>query len=174
MKKLRLKPQDIFILLRLLFWPKGVDWKYFELAQELNMSQSEVFEGIKRARLCGLYDPLTKRPQRNALTEFIVYGLRYAFPVLKGEFGSGIPTAHSASPLKNLLISDDQDVFIWPFKKGKVKGIGINPLYKSVPEAIQNLPELYELLALIDALRLGKAREREIAKKEITKRISTA
>jgi len=32
-------------------------------------------------------------------------------------------------------------------------------------------PKLYELLALVDAIRGGKVREREMAKKEIRKRL---
>jgi hypothetical protein len=46
-----------------------------------------------------------------------------------------------------------------------------SPLYKSVPEAIRNDPGLYELLALLDAIRDGRARERKLAEKELTSRI---
>ena len=39
-----------------------------------------------------------------------------------------------------------------------------------IPAALQD-PRLYELLALVDAIRDGRAREREIAVRELTSRI---
>lgn len=174
MKKLRLKPQDVVILLYLLYLKKKGPWKYAELAEELKMSSSEVFEAIKRATACDLFDPLTKKPKRKALSEFIESGLRYVFPTKPGEVCQGLPTAHSADPLSKLIISESSDTYVWPSKEGMAEGFKIEPLYKSVPIVAKKSPELYELFALIDALRVGKAREREIAKKEIQERIATA
>ena len=45
------------------------------------------------------------------------------------------------------------------------------PLYKSVPEAALNDPLLHEMLALVDAIRVGSAREKKIAVEELKKRI---
>ena len=61
--------------------------------------------------------------------------------------------------------------YVWPSAKGTMKGQSIIPLYPSVVEAVQKDYKLYELLALIDALRVGKAREREIAISELKERI---
>jgi len=44
-------------------------------------------------------------------------------------------------------------------------------LYKTVPEISVKDEKLYELLALTDALRIGKIREQKIAIVELTKRI---
>ena len=44
--------------------------------------------------------------------------------------------------------------------------------YSSVPAACRVDPKLYELLALVDAIRDGRARERKIAIKEVQSRIS--
>lgn len=60
---------------------------------------------------------------------------------------------------------------MWPYGKGKVRGHSIVPLYLSVPEAALKDVKLYELLALVDALRVGRAREREIAIKELKLRL---
>ena len=60
---------------------------------------------------------------------------------------------------------------IWPYTEGQVRGESFSPLYKSAPLAAKNDPALYELLVLIDAIRGGRARERDIAKKELTKRL---
>jgi hypothetical protein len=52
-----------------------------------------------------------------------------------------------------------------------VQGPAIQPLYPSVPGAARRLPELYDLLALVDALRTGRARERAMAESEIGGRL---
>ena len=45
------------------------------------------------------------------------------------------------------------------------------PLYPSVPEAALKDEKLHELLALVDALRVGRAREKELAIRELKKRL---
>ena len=81
----------------------------------------------------------------------------------------GIATAHSAPPLNNEIMSEEQ--FVWPYAKGTVRGHSIIPLYPSVPEAALKDAKLYELLALVDALRVGRAREKELAIIEIKTRL---
>jgi len=46
-------------------------------------------------------------------------------------------------------------------------------LYKTVPKAALKDAKLYELLAIVDAIRDGKAREREIAVKELKARLGS-
>jgi hypothetical protein len=52
-----------------------------------------------------------------------------------------------------------------------VRGESFSPLYKSAPSAAKKDSKLYQLLALVDAIRGGRARERDIAKKELKKRL---
>ena len=47
----------------------------------------------------------------------------------------------------------------------------IEPLYPSVPEAAMRDEELYQLLVIVDTLRIGRAREKEIAIKELRIRL---
>jgi hypothetical protein len=54
-----------------------------------------------------------------------------------------------------------------------VRGIAFSPLYKNAPQAALRDPKLYELLALVDAIREGRSREREIAIRELTARINS-
>jgi hypothetical protein len=37
--------------------------------------------------------------------EFLIHGLKYVFPAYPGALVRGVPTAHSAEPLKGLLIA---------------------------------------------------------------------
>jgi hypothetical protein len=170
----QLKPQDVLILLKLLLWEEREPWSFAVLASSLGMSASEVHAAIKRAETSGLYDPLTKRPKRLNLAEFIVHGLRYAFPALIGKRTKGVPTAHSAPPLAQELVSREGDCFVWPVRGAKTEGLGIAPLYPSVPKAVKTDERLYELLALIDALRIGRARDHELAKEHLSKRLARA
>jgi hypothetical protein len=61
--------------------------------------------------------------------------------------------------------------YVWPAGKGTLRGQSIVPLYPSVVEAVQKDKELHELLALVDAIRVGKAREKELAINELQNRI---
>lgn len=147
------------------------DWTYPAMADELGMSASEVHAAVRRAGDSGLLNVATKMPNRPALLEFVVHGLRYAFPAKRGGIVRGLPTAHAASPLANLVMAGDEPVPVWPDPEGEVRGEELRPLYKSVPEAARRDPALYELLALIDAVRAGRARERKLAIEELTRRL---
>lgn len=48
----------------------------------------------------------------------------------------------------------------------------VNPLYASAPGAAIEDPALYELRALLDALRIGQARDRQMAVRMIDERLT--
>jgi hypothetical protein len=50
-------------------------------------------------------------------------------------------------------------------------GLTISPLYPTVPAAARHDPMLYELLALVDALRVGRAREQTLAREMLARRL---
>lgn len=164
-----LKPQDIVLLLKLVA-SKGREWRQVNLAQELGLSQFEVSMALERAKNSGLLDPSKKRLMRAALEEFLLHGLKYVYPAQPGAMCRGLPTSHSAAPLSGRIVSNE-DSYVWPFADGEVRGQAIEPLYESVPFAAKRDPELHELLALVDALRVGRARERQIAAEELKRRL---
>ncbi len=168
-----LKPQDIVVALKLIALGEG-KWTYAQLAYELGMSQAEVHAGIKRLLAAGLVmkDSIAPvQPVKQALEEFLVHGIKYAFPPVRGGITRGVVTSSSAPPLdKEFVLSEDLPP-VWPDPEGPVRGQEFSPLYRSVPKAAQQDQRLYELLALVDAIRGGRIREREIAKKELKKRL---
>jgi hypothetical protein len=164
-----MRPQDVAVLLKVITLDEQV-WQSKDLAASLSISASEVSESLRRSAYAGLFQKHNKRVSRLALFDFLVYGLRYVFPQQPGALTQGIPTAHSASPLKAMM-SDGGINYVWPMAKGPVRGQSIEPLYPGAAIAAQEDPKLYELLTLVDALRVGRARERELAQKEIKKRI---
>lgn len=163
------KPQDIVVLLKILLMDQKVS--YSALAYELSMSPSEVHAAVKRAGVAGLIDVDSRTVKRRPLLEFLVHGVKYAFPAVRGGVTRGMPTAHAAPPLLGLLSGEDDLPPVWPSAKGHIRGYELKPLYRTVPTAASVDSELYEILALVDAIRSGRARERKLAAEELKKRI---
>ncbi len=177
---LRLKPQDVVVALKLVALSGAVasPWTQPELARALHLSASEVNHGLKRLAACHLFNPRERRVIRSGLQEFLVSGLRYVFPAQLGLFGEGMPTSLGASVLAERLRLGDDDQVVWPLAPGAgngahVRGRLLTPLYRSVPLAAADDPVLHEYLALADALRIGRARERAMAKDELVKRLAS-
>lgn len=168
-----LKPQDIVVLLKLLK-ADGKRPSYAHLATDLYLSPSEVHASVRRARASRLiHGPeLGDRVNAKALEEFLLHGIKYAFPPEKGGMTRGVPTAFAAAPLSRKM-TQEEPVPVWPFEHGSKRGYAFLPLYKKAPQAALQDPSLYELLALVDALRDGGARERELAKRELSARIKS-
>lgn len=146
-------------------------WRQLDLALALGISPAEVVHALGRLRFAGLIDEQKRAPKRLAVLEFLVHGLKYVFPAEVKSVARGIPTGHSAKPISNKIISDEFDSYVWPSPDGKSRGLAVNPLYQSAPLAAQQDSELYEFLALIDCLRIGRGREQKIAAEELRNRI---
>ena len=163
-----MSPHDIVILLKIVSYGKE-PWFQKPLADALGISQSEISKSLNRSKYAGLLAPNGKTVMKMALLEFLQFGLRYVFPVKPGAVVRGVTTSHSAKPLSDEIQSTE--AYVWPYGKGAVRGHSILPLYPSAPEAALKDAKLYELLALVDALRVGRARERELAVRELKKRL---
>ena len=151
-----LKPQDIVIVLKLVALEKQ-SWSYGKLAQSLHMSASEVHGGIKRAQKAQLIDQ-NLQVRKLALFNFLTEGLPYVFyPIITETKTRGFATSFSALEEDGLLAYDDE-VFVWQSDEGNMMGKSILPLYSAVPKAIQKDEQLYRLLALTDACRIGGLR----------------
>lgn len=169
-KHLGMRPQDIAILLKIVAFGEA-GWLGKDLAAALRISTSEVSESLQRSHFAGLIDSTKRVVRRQALLDFLVHGFRYVFPVQPGALVRGIPTGHSAAPLSTAIQSAEH--FVWPHTAGTLRGQSIVPLYPNAPDAALVDPVLHELLALADALRIGRAREREAAIAELQHRILT-
>jgi predicted transcriptional regulator len=167
-KQSSMRPHDIVILLKIA--AKGDStWLMKDLAQELEISASEISEGINRCLLAGLISANKKTLMKSAMLDFLEHGLKYVYPQKPGAMVRGINTAHSANPLNKTIHSNEH--YVWPYANGKVRGQAIEPLHPSVPKACLRDAKLYELLALTDAIRVGKNREQNLAVAELKKRL---
>jgi len=169
-----LKPQDVIILLKLVTITKAPR-SFTALSVDLFMSPSEVHAGIGRVIASNLAvkvdDQVT--PVIRNLGEFLTHGIAYVYVPERGEMTRGMPTAHAGPPLSNMMVPSNDPPPVWPDPEGNVRGQSFSPLYKSAPKAAKQDQKLYELLALTDAIRGGRVREREIAIKEMSKRLKS-
>ena len=162
-----MKPQDVVVLLKLI--SLGRPPVYAVLASQLFMSSSEVHAAMRRATEAGLLDPVSKMPIREALEEFLLHGLKYVYPPVRGTITNGIPTGYAAPMLSEHSLQAANDLPpVWPDPKGTVKGYSLLPLYPSVTKAARHDKVLYKLLALVDALRDGRTKEQALAAKQLT------
>ncbi len=161
-----MKPQDILVLLKICIMPED-KWSIFDLSESVYMSASEVHAAINRLEASDFL--FGRKPKFSSVEEFVVHGLKYVYPPVIGKVCRGIPTAHSAPPLSSLVVSDKTDMLVWPCEFGTARGQSLKPLYVSVPSAVKNDARLHELLAIVDAIRAGRVREKEIAITELKK-----
>ena len=167
-----LKPQDVVILLALALPPGVAEYTNRSLAADLFVSASEISGGINRLRTARLLQSDTKKPIKRAMEEFLLCGVKYAYPPDRGGQTRGVPTSYAAPPLSSLIVQPGTDPPVWPDPAGPVRGYSFSPLYKTVPQAAMRDLRLYEMLALLDAIRDGRPREVDAASRELKKRLS--
>ena len=173
---MKMKSQDIGLLLKLVALrsreteaSQVAHYSVRALAEETGISKSQVSLALQRCLEVGLARKDRKigvpRANTKALFDFIVHGLRYVFPARPGEITRGIATAFAAPVLEGWLYSSGELVMVWPDATGDTKGQAVEPLFSSAPYAAHRDRELYAMLALVDAIRLGQPRESKLAAK---------
>ncbi|WP_449101780.1 MarR family transcriptional regulator [Pseudomonas veronii] len=137
------------------------------LSASLGLSKSEVSNALVRCRDAGLltndYETSLPKVNRRELLKITEHALKYFFPVKPGAIVRGIPTGFAAPALSKNLKSAGGLIPVWPDPLGNERGQAIEPLYKTVPEAVKKDRTLYHYLALVDAIRVGGPRECGVA-----------
>lgn len=174
MRQITLKPHDLVIALKFAV-KRDRAFTFAALGAGLAISASETHAGVGRCQRAGLLSQDSREGIsviKPALQEFISYGVRYAFPPVLGPISRGIATAGAGPSLSRLLLLSEEGPTVWPSPEGKVRGPSLCPLYPNLPKAAESDPVLYDVLTMIDAIRIGAARDRELARTEILKAIS--
>ncbi len=162
-----IRPHDLAVAFSLLGDDGPSPTTYSELGERLSLSPSTVHQSVKRMQGAGLLRPGTRTPNRMALGEFLSHGVRYAFPPILGRQALGVPTAHSGPSLGALF--DSEDALVWPDARGTARGTSLTPLYPGATSLPGRAPEVYRLMTLVDAIRVGRARERSAATAELNR-----
>lgn len=152
------RPIDVVVALQLTITPSAI---YASLAESVGISVSEAHSSVSRLKQAALLRPDRRSVAIGSLLDFLKYGLRHAFPPHFGPQALGVPTAHSAPSLSRRLSSTEP--IVWPHTYGTLLGMSLTPLCSSAPVFASSNPRLYELLTLVDSLRIGQSLERTLA-----------
>jgi hypothetical protein len=162
-----LRGQDILVLVRLLGEKESLTIR--EIADSLQIDGASVHRSLRRLEEAQLVLP-DRRAAIPQADEFLTHALRYVFPARFHGESRGVETAWAAEPLRSTLTKTDSPPPVWPHPRGRSRGIALEPLHPSVPEAALSDPELHARFALVDALRMGDARTRKAARIELLSR----
>jgi len=170
---MKLKPQDVYVALKLVVL-RNESCSMQSIGESLGLSSSRVHESIQHLLKANLIrkDKGYKVISAN-LKEFLLHGIRFVFVPEIGEPCRGVATGSFAPPLNKAFVASNDLPHVWPDPEGDVRGISFSPLHKAAPKAARKDKELYELLALVDAIRGGRARERKMAIDQLSNRLSS-
>jgi len=156
------KRSDIYVLSGLL--AQDGDWSYRSLADRLYVPHPVVQRALARTQDAGLYSRERREVHVPRFEEFAIHALRFVAPAQLGGLVPGAPAAWAAEPMASAIRSSGEEPPpVWPYARGRVRGQAIEPLHPAAPEAVEGWPELSEILALLDSLRAGDARVRQVA-----------
>jgi hypothetical protein len=93
------------------------------------------------------------------------------FYATRGGIVSGVPTSRWAPAVARLAGPlPDSVPLVWP-GGGETRGESVSPVYPTAPGAALRDPVVYELLALVDLVRVGDAPDRRVAAELIERRV---
>jgi len=165
-----LKGQDIMVLAGVIGGCRQEE-TYAELGRRVCLSASEAHAAVRRLNEAALIGKDRKAIRRNVL-EFLLHGLRYAFPFNQTAIlTKGIPTSYAA-PVADGMFAVSGNPPVWRSPNGIAYGRAVEPLYSTAPEAAANDRRLYDNLAIIDMLRGGRLRERQFAERKLREMLS--
>lgn len=156
-----LRPFDIAVALRLSLVPED---RYEPLALALATSTSAVHRAVARLQHAGLCRPASRTIREDALHEFLVHGVRYAFPAVHGPERAGVPTAGAHPEIADVIGTEEPvRALVWPMEGGSARGETIVPLFNGVTKVAARDARLHQLLACVDVLRVGTEPQRSAA-----------
>ena len=169
-----LHSRDIVVALKLALWQEDFQPTMRALAQRLDMHHGDISRSIQRLSFAGLYNVPMHRVLRENLLEFLLHGVRYAFPAVVDRASRpvrGVSTVFSAEALRSVVVGVE-DLLVWPDPDGSAMGRAVQPLWKSVPFVASQDPAFHECMALLDGLRVGRVRERQLATRALREKLS--
>lgn len=162
-----LSAPDIASLLYLHLHPAD---PYSAMAERLGISKSTAHGSVQRL----IKNRLVHRSARAMGTvaqgpalDFLSYGVPYAFAPNIVPVARGVVTGLRALDGGGMNSFAGASALVWPSKLDDQMGVGIEPLVPAAPDIVHRDPPLYRMLAIVDALRVGDAREREVAREAL-------
>ena len=168
-----LREVDIVVLLGLLRHSAG-GWTVRSLAKELGLPSASVQRSLDRLAATPAFDARRRRVSLGACEELFDHALRYLAPATAEGETRGLGTSWAVAPLSEHLALGSELPPVWPDPHGELRGLEVRPLHPAVVPLARADPQMHELLALIDALRMGDTRTRGLAVELLRARIHTS
>jgi hypothetical protein len=165
-RQLTLRPSDIVVAVQLAITPAA---PFKVISESTAISTGECHNAVRRLGLARLLLPDERRPSADVLHEFLVCGVPFAFPPTRGPSAPGVATAHASPAFRGIV--ESPEVIVWAHADGPVRGESLVPIYPAAPTLPALNPALYELLTIIDALRVGTTRLRKVAGELLASRL---
>lgn len=119
-----------------------------------------------------VYDAARRRLNRSATAEFFEHALPFVAPGSLGAPTRGVPTAWAAAPLSTAIGEAGDLPPVWPSSEGELRGREVQPVHPAAVSFAKSDPWMYEMLALVDGIRVGDARVRGIARELLRGRLA--
>ena len=101
-----------------------------------------------------------------------MHAIRFIAPAQLGAPTRGTPTAWATVPLSEQIHVGDELPPVWPDPTGATRGLAVKPLHEAAGDVARVDPWMHEMLALVDALRIGGARSRGLATELLQARLA--
>lgn len=167
-----MEDRDIFSLLGLMRHGSKPKWTMRSLARELQIPHSSLQRSLVRLGETPVYDATRGRLNLSATMELFEHALPFVAPASLGAPTRGVPTAWAAMPLSDAIGTVGDLPPVWPSSAGEVRGRAVKPLHPAAISLAGSDPWMYEMLALVDGVRVGDARVRGVAKELLRERLT--
>jgi hypothetical protein len=165
---------DLLPLLALLRHDRDASWTVRSLASELHLPPAAVQRSLARLGETPVYDPTRRRVSRSAAMDLLEHALPFLAPARLGGPTRGVRTAWGAPGLSGRLAPTDDQAPVWPAPEGDARGPAVEPLHSAAVALATVDPWMYDMLAILDGIRLGDARVRGIARELLHERLAQA
>lgn len=151
-----LKHQDFAVAFDAARLQHNGHWNQADICADLGMSKAAVSRAVQRLRHADVI-----RADRVSLLALamLLPALRYLAPAEldRSRQVVGVPTSVSAPTFEGQI--RHRTPLVWPSEQGGMAGYPMQPLHEAIPAVVADNPQLYAMLAYLDAAREGRARE---------------
>lgn len=162
--------KDVLVILKIRC--SGGRGPYQALASDLGLSVGAVHQSVRVGLSAGLLGDKGHMVVKPAFREWVLYGVKYFFPLKILGVGRGLATGLSSAPFADAFHASAQMGWVWPDADGEVKGELVQPLAPAVPTAARRDVNLYQWLVVLDLLRGGGLREKKMAETWVLEALS--
>lgn len=164
-----LQPIDILVLLKMSVFEEDSGHK---LASELAIPQPAVQDSIARLEAVQLVMRYEGKRHVNCILArgFLAHATRWIAPAVPGAVLRGFPTSHAARLMRTKFFAGSEPYVIAVFSDEEsppaellAEGPSVEPIHPAVPRAISRDERLRDLITIVDAFRVGTARDRKVA-----------